>query len=66
MKTLPKLDHPYPNRNEHNELGITEKVFLVHYMNMDTNLVCIGDEDDRSRNTLNATARLSGLHAGVR
>jgi hypothetical protein len=57
IKTLPKLDD-----HNHDELGITEKGFLVHYMNKDTNLIYTVDEYELFNDDSDKNRKIVGLY----
>jgi hypothetical protein len=56
IKTLPKLDN-----HNHDELGITEKGFLVHYMDPNTNLIYVVDEYELFVDDTNANRKIVGI-----
>jgi hypothetical protein len=57
IQTLPKLDN-----HNHDELGITEKGFLVHYMNKDTKLIYVIDEYELFNEDSDKNRKIVGLY----
>jgi hypothetical protein len=56
IKTLPKLDN-----HNHDELGITEKGFLVHYVDKNTGLLYVVDEYELFNDNDNKNAKIVGI-----
>jgi hypothetical protein len=56
-KTLSQLDN-----HNHEELGITEKGTLMHYMNTDTNLIYVVDEYEFIDEDSDTNRKIVGLY----
>jgi hypothetical protein len=57
IQTLPKLDN-----HNHDEEGITERGFLVHYMNKDTKLLYVVDEYELFNEDNDANRKIVDLY----